>query len=54
MDFLWIFGCFKCVLSMFCLNFTKDVLSKMTLRSIFVSQNGELCAAFSTLLKIYF
>ncbi len=46
----WIFGCFECVPSMCCLkvllilNFTNAVLSKTTFGSIFVSQNGVLCA----------
>jgi hypothetical protein len=49
MDFLWIFGCFECVSSMFLckvitnLKFPKDVLSKTTFRSIFVSQDDFLC-----------
>ncbi len=40
---LWVFGCFECVSSMFCLklllilNFTNTVLIKTTFRSIFVS-----------------
>jgi hypothetical protein len=50
MDFLWIIDCFECGSSMFCLNlllnlnFTNIVLLKTTLSSIFVSQDGVLCA----------
>ncbi len=48
--FLWIFGCFECVSSMFCLrlllilNLTNTVLSKTSFGSIFVSLDGVLCA----------
>jgi|688.fasta_scaffold323718_1 hypothetical protein len=48
MDFLWIFGCFDGVSSMFCLkviilNFTNAFLYKTNFRSIFVSSDAVLC-----------
>jgi hypothetical protein len=47
--FLWIFGCFESVSSIFCLklllilNVKNGVLSKTTFGSIFVSPDGVLC-----------